>query len=76
MNKQRQAQLAWWSCVIALVCIAALVFRGLAANAETLRACTPLEPPAVEDWRPPIRNCPDDVELWECMRHAMWRTDL
>ena len=31
---------------------------------------------AETDWRPPLRNCPKGVKRWECMRHAMWRTDL
>ena len=35
-----------------------------------------VEVPVYEDWRPPIGNCPDNVERWECMRHAMWREDL
>lgn len=31
------------------------------------------EPPEVTDWKPPIRNCPDDIELWDCIRHAKYR---
>ena len=28
------------------------------------------------DWRPPIKDCPDDVVLWDCIRHAMYREDI
>lgn len=31
---------------------------------------------APKDWRPPLYKCPKDVELWDCIRHAMYREDL
>ncbi len=28
---------------------------------------------ARKDYRPDLRECPEESELWECIRHAQWR---
>lgn len=72
-KKERQAQLLWWSLVIALIGCSAIIMHALSNSVAYAEEPAPM---VYEDWRPPIHKCPEDVELWECMRHAMWRTDL
>lgn len=30
------------------------------------------KPAAIGDWRPPVEQCPERIELWECVRGALY----
>lgn len=60
-----------------IFCVAAVGFAGFVVG--TLAAhdtCPAEEHHPVKSWRPDISKCPEDVELWDCIRHAMYRSDL
>ncbi len=62
------------------VIIGLLVWTLFVVTLNRLIEKTDLEPAPVHetrrDFRPPIKDCPDDVELWACIRHAMYRRDF
>ena len=73
MHWTRWLQLALLFYAVAVVCEIVLLFGELLEGHAEL-ACT-VEASEL-DWRPDISKCPDDVELWECIRHAMYREDI
>ena len=38
---------------------------------------TPCEKPEAKGWEPPkLQLCPKDMELWDCIRDAKYRSDI
>lgn len=59
-----------------LLLITLLASSGLIVHTLHKAAAQPVEPPAeARDYRPDISKCPDDVALWDCIRHAMYAED-
>jgi len=44
-------------------------------QAEVERHERETRPPAMS-WRPDVSMCPEDVGLWNCIRHAMYREEI
>ena len=50
---------------------------GLSSTLKVpLKPCEPVAVPDATDWRPNLRDCPDGVSLWVCIRDAMHRRDI
>lgn len=70
--------------VICFVLIAMLAIGLLFATAELFAKLqeakvTPCEAPqgVEQGWRPPpLQLCPKDMELWDCIRDASYRSDI
>ena len=42
-----------------------------------LRETAPCEAPEATGWEPPkLQLCPKDMELWDCIRDAKYRSDI
>ena len=66
--------------LMASIFILATFTLSIARCADEARAppepCEPVKFPDQTDWRRNLRDCPDGVELWECIRDAMHRRDI
>lgn len=57
--------------LVTMLSIGAVVVIGAARD-----AATPCEAPAA-GWEPPdLSRCPEDMALWDCIRHASYRSDI
>lgn len=71
-KRARQELLALIAFAVAMACLSVLIVRAVWAHDQH-----PVETvPVYKDWRPDLSKCPDNVDKWECMRHAMWRVDI
>lgn len=63
--------------VFVLVFIVLLVF-GAWTIIDAVYDNAQQEPPAVlPTWQPPpISRCPQDISLWDCIRHSAYRRDI
>lgn len=68
LRHRRGERLLYWSIVAILICLSAVVMR--AASHYPVPESKPYVPKS--DWRPPIKDCPKEVDLWACIRHAMY----
>jgi hypothetical protein len=70
---------AWVAGVIiaALLATTSYLFAAIygyeVSKVEPLRIERTIKPTS---FGPPVSKCPSDVELWECIRHAMYRRDI
>ncbi len=63
-----------------IVCslLGAMLGYGALVVIDTARdaAAAPCEAPAA-GWEPPdLSRCPEDMALWDCIRHAAYRSDI
>ena len=63
--------------VLLVVMIAMLGYGAVVViNAARDAAAAPCEEPAA-GWEPPdLSRCPEDMALWDCIRHAAYRSDI
>jgi hypothetical protein len=62
-------KVVWLAVVLCFSTIAALCIDAVRQHVE-------VETKTPATWAPPdVSTCPADVELWECIRHAMYRED-
>ncbi len=73
-KESRAERLFAYALAVALLCSWALFARAVITTA-TQEQPTYKPAPAAKDWRPDISKCPDDVELWDCIRHAKYRSE-
>ena len=57
--------------------LAGLLIVGAAVITDRLSSIETCEAPAVTGWQPPnVQLCPDDIDLWECIRTVAYRQDI
>lgn len=67
--------LAEWI-TVALLCVMLGVGAVVVIVTARAAAMEPCEAPAA-GWEPPdLSRCPEDMALWDCIRHAAYRSDI
>lgn len=75
-RKERQQQLFIVSVIIAAF-LSCVVYLGIAIWGFEQSKEPPAPPPPVrQSFGPDISKCPGNVDLWVCIRHAMYRRDI
>ncbi len=65
-----------WAVIAAWLLYSAGVFVYVAMNWSDLES-GPCEATPDTSWSPPnVQLCPDDLDLWECIRTASYRSDI
>lgn len=70
MNNNRSQWIIFW------VITGVLSFFALVVIFAAMDYAVPEPEKPAQDWRPDLSKCPDDVELWECVKGAMYRRDI
>lgn len=63
--------------VIVFVLMAILMFGAVAVIDTAREAAVPCEAPEATGWGPPnLSLCPEDMDLWHCIKDAAYRSDI